>query len=219
MRNVREIVQDKIMMLFLIALAKEKSQIDGNLKFQKLFFLTEWKLMESNIKAFNFKFFRYRFGPFSKELWCDYNSLKEKKYVNSSFNLSDKAVDLIDYVHNSIQDIENNSEIIGLMSEICDTYSKYGGRALTQKVYNMEIEPYDFPRTKMKIKDIPVFFDILVPENFSADKELRLPDFLIQDLEQEFKGHDLTEEEEGQLMEESRNRLIELILSKGAPLN
>ncbi len=219
MRKNREIIQDKIMMLYLVAIAKERHQIEGNLKFQKLFFLTEWELMESNIKAFNFKFFRYRFGPFSKELLCDYCDLKKAKYISSLFNLSEKANDLLDYVVESMKDVGNNSEIIDLMTDICNTYAKHAGEVLKRKVYNMEIKPYDFPNKKMKIKEIPTFFDILVPENFRSEKNLEFPDFLIQDLEEEFEGNELTKKEEQKLMEESKNRLTELILSKEVPTN
>jgi len=219
MRRNREIIQDKIMMLYLVSFVKNNHDIEGNLKFQKLFFLTEWKLMESDIKALNFKFFRYRHGPFSKELLCDYSELKEKKYLSSLFNLSEKAIDLLDYVLESIKDIGNNFKIIDNINETCSMYSKYSGLALTKKVYNMEIAPYDLPHKKMKIKDIPPFFDILVPENFKAGTKLEIPEFLMKDIEQEFKGVELTRREEQKLMEESKSRLIELIFSKEVSTN
>lgn len=219
MRKKREIIQDKILLLYLVSFVKNNHDIEGNLKFQKLFFLTEWKLMESGIKALNFKFFRYLYGPFSKELLCDYNELKEKKYLSSLFNLSEKAIDLIDYIHESIKDIGNNSKIIDCMTKTCSVYSKYPGIALTNKVYDMEIEPYDMPDKKMKIKDIPHFFNILVPENFKAETKMEIPEFLIKDIEQEFKGVELTRSEKQKLVEESRNRFKELIFSRDATAN
>lgn len=214
MRTEKQIIKDKILLLYLISLAKKINDIEGNLKLQKLVFLTEWKLMDSDIKAFHFKFFRYRLGPFSKELLCDYNNLKEEKYLKSFFNLTEKAVNFLEYALESIKNLGNNSKIIDKINEICTIYSKYTGIVLTNKVYNMEIEPYDLPGQKMKIKDIPTFFDILVPENFEAKNKLEIPDFLLEDIKQEFENTELTQEEENNIMEESENRMIELILNK-----
>ena len=130
------------------------------------------------------------------------------------FNLTEKAVNFLEYVLESIKNLGNNSKIIDKINKICTIYSKYTGIVLTNKVYNMEIEPYDLPNQKMKIKDIPTFFDILVPENFEAKNKLEIPDFLLEDIKQEFENTELTQEEETNLMEESENRMIELILNK-----
>lgn len=214
MRKKSEILIDKILLLYLFSVAEKTGGIDGRLKFQKLVFLSELKLLEKEIKSLHFKFFRHYFGPFSKELWIEYDDLKNKKLVNINYTLPEKTKYFLDYVTTILKEINCNIEIFNIINDTCRKYGRYSGRTLTNIVYKMEIIPHDLPGEKMKIKDIPSFFDILVPEFFESSWTLEIPEFLLKDIRSEFEMKDLKEDEIERLMEETEDRLIKEIKNK-----
>jgi uncharacterized protein YwgA len=211
MRTPIEVLQDKLLLLYLVSSVKKYGFMEGNLKLQKIVFLSEWQLMSNDIKALHFKYFRYRYGPFSKELLCDNQDLQTDGYLTHQFNLTEKAIDLLDYAIEPIMRYGANLEIFNKIDNICATYSKITGLRLTDKVYRMEIVPYDMPGKMIKIRDIPAFIDILVPENFGSRYVLEVPAALMADIEEEFSGKELTQEEERAAIDRSTERLAELI--------
>jgi uncharacterized protein YwgA len=211
MRLQTEIIQDRLLQLYLISSIQKNGFIDGNLKLQKLAFLLEWQLMLNNIKALHFKYFRYRYGPFSKELQSDNQNLQTEGYLTHQFNLTGKAVDLLEYVIEPIAKHGANQEIFNQLEDICVAEAKTSGSKLTDKVYRMEIVPHDMPGRPIKIRDIPAFVDILVPETFDSRYKLEIPADLIADIEEEFSGRTLTKKEEERLINESTRRLAKLI--------
>ena len=211
MRTSTEVLQDKLLLLYLVSSAKKYGFMEGNLKLQKLVFLSEWQLMSANLKALHFKYFRYRYGPFSKELLCDNEELKAGGYLTYQFNLTEKALDFLDYAIEPIVRHGGNAEIFDKINSTCAVYSKITGVRLIERVYRMEIIPYDMPGRVIKIRDIPAFIDILVPENFASRYALEVPAALMADIEEEFSGKELTQEEERAAIDRSTERLAELI--------
>lgn len=200
--------------LFLVSVAEEHGGISGNLKFQKLAFLSEWELIKKGIKALHLKFFKYKLGPYSKELMLDQQDLVEKGYLTGGYTLKEKATDLLDYVLSVTSDSDINKEAFRSVIETCEEYGKYNGLRLQRIVYDMKITPHDMPASTMKIVDIPTHVDIFVPEVLKLENELELPDFLLRDIAEEFEGRELTEAEKSKLDKETFDNLALSLLPR-----
>jgi uncharacterized protein YwgA len=216
MRKPSEIIQDKILILYSFLLAEKYGEIQGRLKFQKLVFLAENELMENDIKALHFKFFKYQFGPFSKELLTDYLELNNNNFVSSYFTLKNKAKNFLEYILTPLIEIKNNHNAFKIITETFAKYAKYTSTRLMELVYDMKIIPYDIP-IEMKIKNIPAFIDILAPEYFNAKETFEIPDWLLEDAKDEFESSELTKIESNRLIEESINRLANAIREETKP--
>ena len=216
MRESIETLKDKILLLYLLSKIKEYGEMSGNLKLQKIVFLSENELMNTGIKGFHFKFFRYNIGPFSKELMIDYNDLNADGFVSSYFTLKSRAEDLLDYIIDPLKEIQNNQNTFGIIDKICKTYGSYSGLKLTNIVYDMVIEPYDLQK-EMKIKDIPPFIDILVPECFDAEIKFEIPNLLLEDIKREFVIGEISDKESIKIIDKAENRLINAIRNKIKP--
>jgi len=198
MRSQEEILTDRVLSLFLLSSAG----CDGlysNIKFQKLVFLSEWNLIKKDIKAFHFKFFRYRLGPFSKELLLDQQELTEKGYITGGLALKEKAVDLLEYVVAATKDIRTNQEVYNTIEATCTEYGKKTALSLMDLVYKMKIRPHDMPGEEMPIRKIPAFMDIFVPEVQQMSQQFELPEYLLNDIAEDFGSQGLSEAEKVQL--------------------
>ena len=199
MRSSNEIIADRILTLFLVSAAEKSGGISGNVKFQKLVFLSEWNLIKRSIKGLHFKFFAYRLGPFSKELLLDHQDLVAKGYLTGGFALKEKAMDLLDYVLAATSDLKTNAEVLESIQSTCAEYGKYNAPRLMNLVYKMEIEPHDWPGKSIQIGKMPSFLDILVPEVLELPKHFELPDYLLGDIAADFESRELSETEKAQL--------------------
>ena len=202
MRANNEVLIDRVLSLFISSVADENGGISGNLKFQKLTFLSEWALIKKGIKALHLKFFRYKWGPYSKELTLDQRYLMEKGYLTGGFVLKEKATDLLEYFLSAASDSEINKEVFRTIIGTCEEYGKYTGLRLQRIVYDMKITPHDMPTATLKIADIPAFVDIFVPEVLKLTHQLELPDFLLKDIAEDFEGRELSAAEKAKLDKE-----------------
>ena len=207
MRANNEILIDRVLSLFIASIADENGGISGNLKFQKLTFLSEWELIKKGIKALHLKFFKYKLGPWSKDLMFDQQYLIEKGYLTGGFALKEKATCLLDYFLAVASDSAVNKEALGTIIDTCEGYGKYTGLQLQRIVYDMKIAPHDMPTSMLKIADIPAFVDIFVPEVLTLKRTLELPEFLLRDIAEDFEGKELSEAEKAKLDKESFDNL------------
>lgn len=71
-RNVREVLTDRLLLLWLIYDAMHHKRF-GNTKAQKLAYLSEKLMIDGREKGFNYDFIKLPFGPFSEDLEKDRN--------------------------------------------------------------------------------------------------------------------------------------------------
>ena len=70
-RTLKEMVVDRLLLLHILSNFRV-----GRTKLQKTVFFTEDKLNNEGVKAFNYFFFRWHYGEFSRELETDYFHLQ-----------------------------------------------------------------------------------------------------------------------------------------------
>lgn len=184
MRLLKEQVIDNLLLLHIVNQSHELGfEILGKLKLQKLLFLIEWALMKNGLKGLHYKFFRYNNGPFSKNLAIDYSFLVKNRNINSTQNiLSDDGKNVLKVFLSYSEKEQTNSIFFKLFDTEIKKWGRFYGNQLMNLIYQMKIEAYDIPKKELKIKDIPTFCDILVPEAFTTFKtQFKLPDGCLED--------------------------------------
>jgi uncharacterized protein YwgA len=173
-------------LLLLLKILETDNNIFGNLKLQKQVFLNELTLTRSNIGALYYKYFRYNYGPFSADLMDDYNVLAHKGFIHkTTYSLTERGEYLIEYIEGFIRKHKNNEHIFRKVEKTTERYKRYNGTELMQKVYRLVVEPEDMPGQSMKVKDIPAFKDILMPECHEFKYALKIPPRILDDVKTE----------------------------------
>lgn len=181
MRTLKEQTIDQVLLLYLFFLGNEQGGMYGNLKHQKLTFIVEKELVDNKIKAVHFKFFSYNLGPYSKELAEDIKTLIGNGFITTSGKLTERGHSFLSQCKERIFGM--NEHIISLISQNVKKYARFDGKRLKSIVYGLKVRPHDLPYQELKVKDIPLFLDIFVPELFT-DFELsfNLPEEDIESL-------------------------------------
>jgi uncharacterized phage-associated protein len=169
---------DKLLLLYLIGETNKKDSMDGNFKLQKLPFLAELGMFKERLKGFNYTFFRYLWGPMTKEIYKDKDTLVQNGFIVSSRTIkltprgNSVVSDFYD-VLNSKQNLEFKEKI----DEVVDKFARYSFDSLKRYVYNIKLAPVDIPDKELRIEDIPIGYDIIVPLTGEESKKT----FFIED--------------------------------------
>lgn len=185
MRTERQKIIDQLMLLVLFNLVETLNQsMQGKLKTTKLAFLTEWNLMTNDFKCMNLNFFRWHYGPFSKELYQDLEFLQSNNFINKFFQLGKRGKELSDAAIEVYPDLSRfNKDIFRLIKNNAVRWSKFDGLTLQQMVYGMQFTPHNETK-RYKIRDIPIGWDLLVPESFTGE-DLVVHDTILEDFRYE----------------------------------
>lgn len=178
MRTQKQVIWDYFALLRLFKAVNAISHIDGNLKVQKLSFITEVQAMNHGIAAMHFKFFRYTHGPYSKDLAKDVDQLIQAEVLTTTRRLTRKGDFIIDYLTSDAQAADIPSAALDTIKQVASEYGKFSGIKLREIVYKMTVPVYERDGQHMKVRDIDTFTDILFP---SASDKLRNPSSIISD--------------------------------------
>ncbi len=156
-RTLEEIVSDHLLLMYII---KKHSEISrrylGITKLQKYAFLSENSMNKNKIKGLNYNFFRYDYGPISKQLYKDIELFRRLGIVyKDRIKLTEKGERVFEILKNTYQ---KNKQVIQIIDEQIQKLANMDTEQVKQYVYNLE---KTFGFIKMKIKEIPMFFDIL----------------------------------------------------------
>ena len=185
MRTEKDRALDAVWLLY----ALNKAHASGRTKMQKSMFLVELKLQEQELPTPHFRFFRYNNGPFSRQIWDDFDELASKGFVHkSSFEPTERGMFLLDFAVSEFKVINRMANALEAADEVLEFCKPRSGLALMNYVYGLEVVPAEiaYSGEKMKVEDIPMFWDILDPPSDGADVA---PD-LIQMLGQYFSVSD-----------------------------
>jgi hypothetical protein len=187
MRTRSQEIWDRIVLLHLLQDAQQKKGVD-NVKIQKLTFISEITGAAQKLKAAHYPFFRFTYGPYSKELANEVTLLEELCFINSeSRELTDRAKLILKYVDPEVRQSGPANEVLAIVRRICTAYKGYESFPdLVNAVYDMVVPVAGWDNAESKIKDIPLCVDILRPDDLKASEVMPLPDDLIDDLEAEF---------------------------------
>jgi len=163
MRTKNQKYWDRVGILTLIHGVNEISSIDGNLKAQKLPFLIELKGLERGILSLHFKFFRHHYGPFSKELWDDFDYLIQSEFITSSRKLTKKGQFIVEYVSEDMQKSDVGQKARDIIDETIKEFGRKSGHRLKDIVYNLKVPVHYYGNEYKKVKDIDHYVDIFVP--------------------------------------------------------
>ena len=172
--------------ILLLKVLQEDDNIGGATKLQKQIFLNELQLTDRKSGGLYYKYFRYNYGPFSRQLQDNFNALVNLGFVHkTTYRPTERGKYLIGYVEGCIANYQDNALIFDIIGTTTAKYRKYNGSQLMRLVYDMAISPIERPDHKMKIKDIQIFTDLLLPECETFKHELSFPDQIFSDIKAE----------------------------------
>lgn len=187
MREAFQKYWDLAAVLNLFDFANKIAPIDGNFKIQKLGFISELRGQENaGVRATHYKFFRYHFGPYSKELANDVGFLKERGFLDAFNRVTDRGRYLIDYIRPEIAQSNNSELSLEILQSVCTDYGRYTGGQLKRQVYEMVVPVIEYDNATLKVKDIGYCTDILDPVRLDLRESANFPDDTLQDLRSEF---------------------------------
>lgn len=135
----KEIVVDNLLLAYLIERAHKRSRrYLGMTKLQKLIFMVEKIFNERKIKAFNYDFFAWDYGPLSREIYLDLRKLIENDIVsqNENITLSRRGKKLLEDLKEIFQ---RNREIMECIDSIVEKFADFNTDSLVQYVHDMEV--------------------------------------------------------------------------------
>lgn len=172
--GVRQKIIDRLLLLYLYFRVSESSRITGDVKLQKLAFLSEKSMIERQANGFHYKFFRWEHGPMSKEVYEDREYLEENELVSDyTGKINKRGREVIDQAEEVLL---NNSDFIQDIDSVIEEFGNYSGAALKNIVYDVEVTPLTMARP-LRVEDIPPTTDIF----FSIPEELAEEHFDISD--------------------------------------
>lgn len=153
--NEKDKIVNKLLLLYLINTVNEKNHFLGITKLHKLVYLFEKHLYTTGKRALNFSFFRWDYGPMSKEIYIERDFLAKNGLIEKEGNISitKRGKRLLSQCSVILNE---NKPILELINKVSN-YSKYETEDLKNKIYNIK-DPY----WDIKISDLPKGLDLLV---------------------------------------------------------
>lgn len=148
MRNTREFLTDSLMTLaFLNRCAPVEGIVGDRLKVTKLLWLLSESLFSRRLKGLNFSFYRYSYGPFTKELyetWEDLNwagLLEIGRGPTGSIGLTEQGRKVADDFYSDILSRPENEVFRKSLEDVATRWSRSSTSDLLQYVYSMRVRP------------------------------------------------------------------------------
>jgi len=140
-RTEREILTDRLLMLFLIDQTQRKGyQITGKVKLMKMIFQAQTKMVKDKVKAFDYSFYRWDFGPMSngvlKDLECMVNNELLEKQGTYIF-VSNRGREALKQFSELLQ---RNQEILEYLNRTINEFAPYSGRAIKEATYDISLQ-------------------------------------------------------------------------------
>lgn len=139
-RTEREILTDRLLLLFLIDRTQRKGyQITGKVKLMKMVFQAQTKMVKGQVKALDYSFYRWDFGPMSngvlKDIDCMLKNDLLEKHGNYIF-ISDKGRELLRQFSKLLQ---RNQHVVEHMNKTVNEFASYSGRILKEVTYDLPL--------------------------------------------------------------------------------
>lgn len=159
MRERADRIIDSTLLLYIL---KKAAPIYGRIKVQKSTFLVELRLRENSLIGPHFRFIRYLRGPFSRQIWDTYDELAHAGFVHrKTFEPTERGNFLIEFAIPALR--KHNPQVFELADEVLDWCKRKHAESLIRHVYQLEVAPDEEPTRKLKVSDIPMGWDIIVP--------------------------------------------------------
>lgn len=185
-RTYREKLIDRLMLLHLYDRVSSGSKMTGDVKLQKLVFLSEKDMLERDWDGLNYKFFRWDLGPMSKGVYEDHDFLYDNGLISESGGLISESGHEI--LENAEGLLDENVEIVSVIDDVVDEYGHIGGGRLKNIVYDEEVTLMGSGKS-MKVENIPEATDIIfkLPEEH-AELSFNISDDWVETLDLLFQS-------------------------------
>lgn len=170
---------DRLLLLYLFDRVSEVNRITGDVKLQKLVFLSEKEMIENEIQGMNYNFFRWDLGPMSKGVYEDHAFLCENELVSESDGTILSTGERI--LSKVVPLLQKNPEFARTIDDIVQSYGSISGGRLKNIVYDKEVNlPGEDP---VAVRDIQRGKTILDPvKEQYGDTTFDLPEEWIETL-------------------------------------
>ncbi len=173
--------------IFLLNLFRCSEEPLDNLKIQKIVFLSEIEGRNREFASADFRFFRYRFGPFSKVAANTVRKLEVFGFVDSEFHQpTERGQYVLDYVSEFVRHSSKAVEALKILQATCDQYRDTRSSQLVDIVYGMKVSVVGMGGKMMTVKEIPECVDIIVPAEERLETFIPFPEEVMRDLATEF---------------------------------
>lgn len=180
-----EKLKNAAMFLCLAERLSRRGVIGDGLKVQKCTFLVTLDQFHRNLKGFNLTFFRYRWGPYSKQLWelrdwlRDSGLLEERTRsqteTGGDLALTEAGKSLAAELCAEVWSDDQNAEFVRTIENVARDFGNKDTKAVIDHVYEMEVQP--LVGAKQRIKDIANGVDITrVLDPAEAVAEIAIPE-------------------------------------------
>jgi uncharacterized phage-associated protein len=133
-RSLEEALIDRLLLLYVVARTRQKGyNIVGNIKLQKMLYKTQERMYLAKCKGLNFNFVRWRFGPFSQEIYSDIKDLKATGYLipEDVASASEKGIKLLRNFDSIFDD-----ETKDIIERVINEFGPYSGRQIREVMYS-----------------------------------------------------------------------------------
>lgn len=196
MRSPPETITDRLLVLFLLK-AVAPFGIDGDVKFQQLVFLSELQMLGKHVKGFHYRFFRYAYGGYSKELADDFVALGAKKFLDpATWKLTPAGETVVKVIPGSVMGRSENETVLSIIMDIVKAYGPYDSSSIVPQVEKIELVLPEKPDADAEgvstQENLPIGFvsfhaTLLVPERIETPTTFHLKDELLAVLQDVLK--------------------------------
>jgi uncharacterized protein YwgA len=195
-RSQADTAIDRLLLLYLLKVASSFG-IDGDVKFQQLVFLSELQMVGKQAKGFHYRFFRYAYGGYSKELADDFTALGAKKFLDpATWKLTAAGETVVKVLPNAVAGRAENETIVTIIKDIVKAYGKFDSSSIVPEVEKIELLLPEKPdadaegvtqQETLPIGHVSFHATLLVPERIETSVEFKLRDDLLVVLQDIFK--------------------------------
>ena len=187
MRDAGQRFWDIFSVLSLFEAVNRISQIDGNLKVQKLVFLAELNGQAVGLRNGHYRFFSYQYGPYSTHLAQDVGTLETLGFIaKTSRQLRQRGRFLLEYLDDYIKRSGEAIQALEIINQVVGEYGKLRGPKITDVVYRMQVPVHDLGGELERVRKIPLGLNILDPVNTKLVDVRPFDEEILKDLEEEF---------------------------------
>jgi len=149
---MKENTINKLLLIYIIKKTNEIGKLQGITKLQKLTYLVENNSNQNKIKSLNYEFIRWYYGPFSKNLYDNFDELMANKIIREENSIS--LGELGEKIFNLNKEIfEKNDSIMKNIDHILIRFSSLTTLDISSFVYGLETQ---IKGIKIRIKDVPL---------------------------------------------------------------
>lgn len=182
-RNPKEKAIDILLLMYLIKRGNKEGGIWGITKLQKLVFLVEHAMLEDRVKGFNHTYYKWKYGPFSKELYNDFDALIDEEILTEEggIKLTKRGKKLLKEYGGVLR---KNEEVLQYIEGKIEKYVNKSLKEIKSEVYDIETTISGLG--DIKIRKIPQGFNLLTKleeEEIGVSSRFEISDEWIETLD------------------------------------